>query len=65
MELAVLLISFIVFLLMGVSVAAAMAASAVLSLLTGSMPLNIATERVLSGINSYTLLAVPSSSLPP
>jgi len=59
MELAVLLISFIVFLLMGVSVAAAMAASAVLSLLTGSMPLNIAAERVLSGINSYTLLAVP------
>lgn len=59
MELAVLLVTFILFLLLGVSVAASMALSAVLSLLVGGMPLTIAAERVLSGVNSYTLLAVP------
>jgi tripartite ATP-independent transporter DctM subunit len=59
MELAVLLLTFILFLLLGVSVAASMALSAVLSLLVGGMPLTIAAERVLSGVNSYTLLAVP------
>jgi tripartite ATP-independent transporter DctM subunit len=59
MELTVLFVSFIVFLLLGTSVAAAMIMSAVLSLFVGGMPMTIMAERVLSGINSYTLLAVP------
>jgi tripartite ATP-independent transporter DctM subunit len=59
MELAVLLVSFLLFLLLGTSVAAAMITSGLLSLLVGGMPMTIIAERVLSGINSYTLLAVP------
>jgi tripartite ATP-independent transporter DctM subunit len=59
MELAVLCISFLAFLFLGVSVAGAMAGSAILSLLAMGMPPTIAAELVLSGINSYTLLAVP------
>jgi len=58
-ELFVLLASFILFLLLGASVASAMIVSAVLSLLTNGLPMTIMAERVLSGINSYTLLAVP------
>ncbi|MBX3572131.1 MAG: TRAP transporter large permease [Mesorhizobium sp.] len=59
MELLVLLASFIALLILGVSVATAMIASAVLSLLANGLPMTIMAERVLSGINSYTLLAVP------
>nr|WP_295467074.1 TRAP transporter large permease [Mesorhizobium sp.] len=59
MELFVLLASFIALLILGVSVATAMIASAVLSLLANGLPMTIMAERVLSGINSYTLLAVP------
>jgi C4-dicarboxylate transporter DctM subunit len=59
LELFVLLASFIAFLILGVSVATAMLASAVLSLLANGLPMTILAERVLSGINSYTLLAVP------
>jgi tripartite ATP-independent transporter DctM subunit len=59
LELAVLLISFIAFLLIGASVAPAMIVSAFLSLWVGGLPMTIVAERVLSGINSYTLLAVP------
>lgn len=59
MELFVLLASFIVFLVLGASVASAMIVSAVLSLLVNDLPMTIMAERVLSGINSYTLLAVP------
>lgn len=59
MELAVLLISFTVFLLLGVQVAAAMLASAILSLMVGGMPMSIIAETSLSSINSYPLLAVP------
>ncbi len=59
MELFVLLASFIALLVLGASVAAAMIVSAVLSLLVNGLPMTIMAERVLSGINSYTLLAVP------
>lgn len=59
MSLAILLISFLVFLFLGAPVAAAMILSGALSLFFGGMPLNIVAERLLSGVNSYTLLAVP------
>ena len=59
MELFVLLASFIALLILGVSFATAIIASAVLSLLANGLPMTIMAERVLSGINSYTLLAVP------
>ncbi len=59
MELLVLLASFILFLVLGASVASAMIVSAVLSLMVNGLPMTIMAERVLSGINSYTLLAVP------
>jgi tripartite ATP-independent transporter DctM subunit len=59
MELLVLLVSFIGFLCIGASVASAMIVSGVLSLLVNGLPMTIMAERVLSGINSYTLLAVP------
>lgn len=59
MELLVLLGSFIAFLCIGASVASAMIVSGVLSLLANGLPMTIMAERVLSGINSYTLLAVP------
>ncbi|MCR5855478.1 TRAP transporter large permease [Mesorhizobium sp. J428] len=59
MELAALLISFVFLLLLGTSVAAAMILSAFLSLLLNKMPLTVMGELMLSGINSYTLLAVP------
>jgi tripartite ATP-independent transporter DctM subunit len=58
-ELLVLLASFILFLVLGASVASAMIVSAVLSLMVNGLPMTIMAERVLSGINSYTLLAVP------
>lgn len=59
MELAVLLVSFIVLLLTGASVAAAMLVSGVLSLMVGGLPITIVAERMLGQVNSYTLLAVP------
>jgi tripartite ATP-independent transporter DctM subunit len=59
MELAVLLISFVVLLLTGTSVAAAMLVAGMLSLFVGGMPVTIAAERMLGAVNSYTLLAVP------
>lgn len=59
MSLAILLISFIGFLVLGAPVTAAMILSGALSLFFGGMPLNIVAERLLSGVNSYTLLAVP------
>lgn len=59
MELAVLLVSFIVLLLAGASVAAAMLVSGVLSLFVGGLPITIVAERMLGSVNSYTLLAVP------
>lgn len=59
MELAVLLISFVFLLLLGTSVAAAMILSGFLSLMFNNMPITVMGELMLSGINSYTLLAVP------
>lgn len=59
MELYVLLGSFILLLLAGVPVAAAMIVSGFASLWVGGLPVNIIAERTLGGINSYTLLAVP------
>jgi len=59
MELAVLLISFIFLLLLGTSVSAAMILSGFLSLLLNKMPITVMGELMISGINSYTLLAVP------
>ncbi len=59
MELAVLLASFVVLLLTGTSVAAAMLVSGVLSLFVGGLPITIVAERMLGSVNSYTLLAVP------
>lgn len=59
MELYILLGAFAVLLLSGVSVAVAMLVSAFLSLWWTGLPVNIVAERILGGINSYTLLAVP------
>lgn len=59
MELLILLTAFIVLLLTGVPVAAAMIVSAFASLWYMGLPVNIVAERILGGINSYTLLAVP------
>ena len=59
MSLAILIGAFLLFLVLGVPVGAAMIVSGMLSLLSGGMPVNIAAERILSGLNSYTLLAVP------
>lgn len=59
MELYILLGAFIVLLLSGTSVAVAMLVSAFLSLWSAGLPVNIVAERILGGINSYTLLAVP------
>ena len=58
-ELLLLLGSFLVFLLIGTTVAAAMMASAVLTILSTGMPVTVVAERVLGGLNSFTLLAVP------
>ena len=59
MELLVLLVSFVAFLAVGASVASAMLVAGMLSLLVNGLPMTIMAERVLSGVNSYTLLAVP------
>jgi tripartite ATP-independent transporter DctM subunit len=59
MTLAILIGTFLLFLVLGVPVAAAMIVSGVLSIMVGGLPINIAAERLLSGLNSYTLLAVP------
>lgn len=59
MSFAVLAISFILFLVLGVSIWAAMLVSAFLSILVTGFPLAIVAERSLSGVNSYTLQAVP------
>lgn len=59
MSLAILIVSFVILLFLGAPVAAAMILSGALSLLSGGLPLNIVAERLLSGVNSYTLLAVP------
>lgn len=59
MSLAILLLSFFLFLTIGTPVTAAMLVSGALSLFFAGMPLNIVAERLLSGVNSYTLLAVP------
>lgn len=59
MELFILLGTFIVLLLVGIPVAAAMIVSGFASLWAGGLPVNIIAERTLGGINSYTLLAVP------
>ena len=58
MSVVVLLVSFFLFLFIGAPVTAAMILSGALSLFFGGMPLNIVAERLLSGVNSYTLLAV-------
>lgn len=59
MSIVVLLGSFIVLLLLGAPVAAAMLLSGFLSLLMDGMPVATVAERLLTGVNSYTLLAVP------
>src|SRR5262249_39548649 len=59
MELTVLLGAFLALLLLGVSVAGAMMTSAILTIMISGMPITIVAERMLSGINSFTLLAVP------
>lgn len=59
MSFAILALSFILFLVMAVPVWAAMFVSAFLSILYTGFPLAIMAERSLSGINSYTLQAVP------
>jgi tripartite ATP-independent transporter DctM subunit len=59
MELALLLGTFLFMLLLGVPVAVAMLLSSIISILSTGLPLTIVAERLLSGVNSFTLLAVP------
>jgi C4-dicarboxylate transporter DctM subunit len=59
MSFAILAVSFIFFLVLAVPVWAAMLVSAFLAILYAGFPLAIVAERSLSGINSYTLQAVP------
>ena len=59
MELALLLGTFLVLLFLGVPVAVSMLLSSIVSILSSGLPLTIVAERLLSGVNSFTLLAVP------
>lgn len=59
MSIAVLLISFIMLLFLGAPVAAAMLLSGFLCLFADGMPIATVAEMLLTGVNSYALLAVP------
>lgn len=61
---ALLFISFIVLLLIGVPVAFAIAAAALLVLLKGDVKLLILVQRMFASTDSFSLIAVPFSSLP-
>ena len=59
MEIALLLGVFLALLLLGVPVAVAMLCSSIINILIIGIPPIIASERVLSSINSFPMLAVP------
>ena len=59
MEIALLLGVFLALLLLGVPVAVAMLCSSIINILIIGIPPVIASERVLSSINSFPMLAVP------
>ena len=56
---AVLFISFLVCLSIGVPVAFSLAISSLLYFLGSGMPLTIYTQRFFSGLDSFTLLCIP------
>jgi tripartite ATP-independent transporter DctM subunit len=58
-EIVVLFGLFLFLLLLGVTVAGSMLLSSIVSILISGLPLAIVAERMLSGVNSFTLLAVP------
>ena len=57
--LAILLISFLLFMFIGMPIAFAMGLSSLLALLTGDIPLVVIPQRLITSIDSFTLLAVP------
>ncbi|RKL61837.1 TRAP transporter large permease [Thermoanaerobacteraceae bacterium SP2] len=60
MTIAVLTISFLILIVLGVPIAISMVLSTMISLLTiGNLPLQILVQRMIAGINSFPLLAIP------
>jgi tripartite ATP-independent transporter DctM subunit len=59
MELLILVVSFIVFLVLGVPVSFALGLSCVLTYLHEGLPLATAMQAMVSGINAFSFLAVP------
>lgn len=59
MDVAILFSILIVLLVAGVPVAVALLLSSIVSLFLSGLPINVLSERLLSSINSYTLMAVP------
>src|ERR1700742_1444325 len=59
MELAILTVSFLVFLVLGVPVSFALGLSCILTYLHEGLPLATAMQSMVSGINAFSFLAVP------
>src|SRR5918998_2637214 len=59
----VLLVSFAVLLVIGTPIWIAMAASAMLTIASEGIPLTVAAQRVVSGVQSFPLLAIPLFTL--
>ncbi len=59
MALLLLFAIFIILLFLGVSVASSMLMASIVSLMMAGMPITVLAERMLSAVNSFTLLAVP------
>ena len=60
---AILLVSFAVLLVIGTPIWIAMAASAMLAIAVEGIPLTVAAQRVVAGVQSFPLLAIPLFTL--